>query len=160
MNAPSTAPSILFVCMGNICRSPLAEGMARMHLERAGLDALLDSAGTHDYHPGKPPDPRARAVARECGFCIDALRARQVLDDDFQRFDWILAADTDNLANLRRRRPANSRARLDLLLPWCGLAAGQELPDPYYGDMSNFRDTSRVLAAAMPGLLQRMRTRA
>lgn len=153
-------PSILFVCMGNICRSPLAEGMARMSLANAGIKARLDSAGTHDYHPGSPPDSRARAVAREFGFTIDDLRARQVVAEDFQRFDWMLAADVDNLALLRQRQPRGSHARVSLLLPWCGLAGEEDLVDPYYGDMDGFRVTARLLQEAMTGLLHRLPSQA
>lgn len=152
--------SILFVCMGNICRSPLAEGIARVALQRAGLDLRLDSAGTHDYHPGAAPDERARAVGREFGYPIDDLRARRVRSEDFSAFDLILAADAGNLLWLQRQRPPTARAELSLLLPWCGAAVGSEVPDPYYGEIENFRDTVRLLAGAMPGLLERLRGQA
>ncbi len=152
--------AILFVCMGNICRSPLAEGIARAALGEAGAALRLDSAGTHDYHVGAAPDRRARAVAREFGCDIDDLRARQVADADFARFDLILAADAANLAWLERRRPARARAEVALLLPWCGEPAGCEVPDPYYGDIADFRVTARLLQGAMPGLLRRVRGRA
>ena len=152
--------AILMVCMGNICRSPPAEGLARASLHGAGLDVEVDSAGTHDYHLGAAPDRRARAVAHELGFDIDDLRARQVADEDFSRFDVILAADRANLALLQRRRPAQARAELALLLPWCGGMADGEVPDPYYGDMADFRATARLLRDAMPGLLRRVQGRA
>lgn len=152
--------SILFVCMGNICRSPLAEGMARAALEAAGLDLRLDSAGTHDYHIGREPDPRARAIAREAGCDIDGLRARQVDDEDFHRFDLILAADAANLALLQQRRPRDAGAELALLLPWCGAAPGTELPDPYYGEIDDFRHVTGLLRDAMPRLVQRVQGRA
>lgn len=148
--------SVLFVCMGNICRSPLAEGMARMALDAAGLLLRLDSAGTHAYHIGRGPDPRACAIAREAGCAIDDLRARQVSDDDFRRFDLILAADAANLALLQQRRPHDATAELALLLPWCGAAPGTELPDPYYGDVDDFRHVIGLLNQAMPRLVQRL----
>ncbi len=152
--------SILFVCMGNICRSPLAEGIARVALREAGMAVRLDSAGTHDYHIGAAPDERARKVARESGCGIEDLRARQVVDADFRQFDLILAADRSNLAWLERHCPAQAHAEIALLLPWCGAAAGSEVPDPYYGDIAGFHDTVRLLRGVMPGLLRRVRGQA
>ncbi|HET9047980.1 MAG TPA: low molecular weight protein-tyrosine-phosphatase [Chiayiivirga sp.] len=156
----STIQSILFVCMGNICRSPLAEGVARVSLRHAGLDLRLDSAGTHDYHPGAAPDERARAVGREFGYPIDDLRARRVRSEDFSRFDLILAADASNLRWLQQHRPEQAKADVALLLPWCGAEADLEVPDPYYADMEAFRGTVRLLQGAMPGLLERLRGQA
>lgn len=152
--------SILFVCMGNICRSPLAEGIARAACVEAGLALHLDSAGTHGYHIGAAPDARARAVAREQGLDIDALRARQVTAADFDAFDLILAADADNLAWLQARRPDAARAEVALLLAWCGAGEGAEVPDPYYGGPEDFRATARLLQSAMPGLLRRVMAQA
>lgn len=152
--------SILFVCMGNICRSPLAEGSTRAALAEAGVKLQLDSAGTHGYHIGNPPDARARAVAREFGYAIDDLRARQVAPEDYIRFDLILAADMANLDWLQQRRPDNASAELALLLPWCGEQPGLQLADPYYGEMDDFRVTARQLQAIMPGLLDRVAGRA
>lgn len=152
--------SILFVCMGNICRSPLAEGAARAALAEAGLELRLDSAGTHDYHPGKPPDERARAMAREFGYAIDDLRARQVKPDDYSHFDLILAADKANLEWLQQNQPRDSVAKLSLLLPWCGESPDSELADPYYGDMEGFRVTARQLQTIMPSLLRRVQGQA
>ena len=152
--------AILFVCMGNICRSPLAEGVARVARDEAGLALRLDSAGTHDYHIGHPPDRRARAIAQEIGCGIDDLRARQVGQEDFRCFDLILAADAGNLAWLRQQCPDDARAELALLLPWCGAPPGSEVPDPYHGDIEGFRIVARQLREAMPGLLGRVRGRA
>ena len=160
MTEHSAPVAILFVCMGNICRSPMAEGIARAALHGAGTAVRLDSAGTHDYHIGVAPDERARAVARELRCDIDGLRARQVADADFAQFDLILAADRTNLAWLERRRPSRARAEVALLLPWCGEPAGSEVPDPYYGTIADFRATARLLQNAMPGLLRRVRGRA
>lgn len=148
---------VLFVCMGNICRSPLAEGFARHAATTARIDVMFDSAGTEDYHIGDAPDPRARAVARKHGIDIAALQARQIRDSDFTDFDVILAADRRNLRALQQRQPAASTAELALLLPWCGAAAGTELPDPYYGDTSHFNEVVSLLQGAMPVLLKRLR---
>jgi protein-tyrosine phosphatase len=149
--------SVLFVCMGNICRSPLAEGIARHAFESADAAPAVrfDSAGTHAYHVGQPPDPRAIAVAGHFGVKLGALRARQVDALDFQRFDLILAADRRNLAELKRLRPTSAGAELDLLLPWCGLSR-QDVPDPYYGDVRDFEQVFQLLAQAVEGLRQRL----
>jgi protein-tyrosine phosphatase len=155
MSAPRR---VLFVCMGNICRSPLAEGIARHQFAAQGIGhvADFDSAGTHAYHVGNPPDPRAIAVARERGVDISGLRARQVAVEDFGRFDLMLAADADNLARLRRLRPAAATAATELLLPWAGLAQ-REVPDPYYGGQREFEAVFALLARAAEGLAQRLR---
>jgi protein-tyrosine phosphatase len=144
---------ILFVCMGNICRSPLAEGIARVRA--ATREARFDSAGTEEYHVGSAPDPRARAVARRRGTPIDDLRARQVVPEDFRRFDLILAADHTNLVTLNRLRPNGSAAEVALLLPWSGVGEVEEVPDPYYGGPPDFERVFDLLDAAMPGLLRR-----
>ena len=160
MTQPREPGSILFVCMGNICRSPLAEGATRAALVEAGVKLRLDSAGTHGYHIGNPPDARARAVAHEFGFSIDHLQARQVATEDYARFDLILAADRANLEWLHQHRPGNASAELSLLLPWCGALSDDEVPDPYYGDIADFRATVRLLQDAMPGLLRRVQGQA
>ena len=149
--------SILFVCMGNICRSPLAEGIARVALREAGMAVRLDSAGTHDYHIGAAPDERARKVARESGCGIEDLRARQVVDADFRQFDLILAADRSNLAWLERHCPAQAHAEIALLLPWCGAAAGSEVPDPYYGGAEGFEEVFDMLEEASDNLMDELR---
>src|SRR5690606_24827231 len=136
--AESMIRSILIVCMGNICRSPMAEGMLRQAAREARIDLRVDSAGTEDYHVGSAPDRRACALAASRGTPIDDLVARQVEPEDFHRFDVILAADRRNLAVLQRMRPGSATAELDLLLPWAGRSTPVELPDPYYGDASHF----------------------
>jgi protein-tyrosine phosphatase len=144
--------SILFVCMGNICRSPLAEAAFRAEAERRGLDVTVDSAGTGGWHAGEPPDRRARAAAARNGLDISGQRARQVTRDDFHRFDLILALDEDNLAQLERIRPAAARAHLSLLLDHVEGREGEGVADPYYGDDRHFDVTWADVAEAARGL--------
>ena len=147
---------LLFVCLGNICRSPLAEGAFRAEAARIGLAAEADSAGTGDWHRGEPPDPRAIAAARRKGVDISGLRARQVRPRDFDTFDHVLALDCDNLANLEAIRPARSRARLSLLLDHVPGREGDAVADPYYGDDSHFDITWRDVAEAARALADRL----
>lgn len=135
------APAVLFLCLGNICRSPLAEGAARAAFARAGIAARLDSAGTGDWHVGRPPDPRAQAEARRRGVDISNLRARQLIRADFYRFDLILAADTQNLRDARGFAPADATARLRLMLDLVPGGAGRSVADPYYGEADGFAAT-------------------
>ncbi len=130
---------ILFVCLGNICRSPTVEAVFRHRLRQAGLDSavVIDSAGTGSWHIGKAPDRRATAAARLRGYDLSPLRARQVSPDDFDRFDLILAMDAQNLADLQTIRPAGSAAKLDLFLRRAGLLP-EDVPDPYYGENDGF----------------------
>jgi protein-tyrosine phosphatase len=130
--------SVLFVCLGNICRSPLAEAAFRAEAERLGLDVHIDSAGTGDWHEGHPPDRRAAAVAARNGVDISHLRARQVRPEDFDRFDHIVALDRQNLRDLKRLRPPGSRAALSLLLDHVAGREGQPVADPYYGGEAHF----------------------
>ncbi len=130
--------SVLFVCLGNICRSPLAEAALRREAERLGLELEIDSAGTGDWHVGRPPDPRAAAVARKNGIDISHLRARQVASADFHRFDHIVALDPQNLRDLERLRPASGKAELSLLLDHVEGRAGEAVADPYYGEAEHF----------------------
>ena len=150
---------ILFVCMGNICRSPTAEGILRDKLAAAGLvEAVeLDSAGTGDWHVGKAPDSRAIQAAAGRGYDISDLRARQVTAEDFQRFELILAMDHDNLAWLEQLRPAGG-ALPELFLARQGLALG-EVPDPYYGGAAGFERVLDLLEAACDGLVAEVAAR-
>ena len=150
---------ILFVCMGNICRSPTAEGILRAKLDAAGLaEAVeLDSAGTGDWHVGKAPDARAIQAAAGRGYDIGDLRARQVAKDDFQRFDLILAMDQDNLAWLEQLRP-DEGAVPELFLARQGLAV-DEVPDPYYGGAAGFERVLDLLESACDGLVAEVAAR-
>jgi protein-tyrosine phosphatase len=130
--------SVLFVCLGNICRSPLAEAAFRSEAERLGLDVEIDSAGTGDWHLGHPPDRRAVAVAKRNGIDISHLRARRVAPEDFYRFDHIIALDAQNLADLAVLRPEGAKARLSLLLDHAEGRKGQAVADPYYGQADHF----------------------
>ncbi|HYG48120.1 MAG TPA: low molecular weight protein-tyrosine-phosphatase [Allosphingosinicella sp.] len=144
--------SVLFVCLGNICRSPLAEAAFRREAERLGLDVEVDSAGTGDWHIGYPPDPRAAAVAARNGIDISHLKARLVTPDDFRRFDHIVALDANNLRDLERLRPADGKARLSLLLDHVEGRRGQPVADPYHGDDSHFDVAWRDVSAGAQGL--------
>jgi protein-tyrosine phosphatase len=145
---------LLFVCLGNICRSPLAEAAFRAEAARLGLDVEVDSAGTGGWHEGDPPDRRAIAAAGRNGVDIAHLRARKVRRADFERFDHILALDAENLADLEAIRPAGSRARLALLLDHVPGREGEAVADPYYGGDSHFDTTWRDVSAAARCLAQ------
>jgi len=142
-------PAFLFVCLGNICRSPLAEAAFRAAAEDAGISVIADSAGTGGWHAGEKPDRRSIAAAAKHGIDITGQRARQVEAADFARFDHILALDPQNLADLRRIAPANGRARLRLLLDAVPGWEGRAVDDPYYGGPEDFdRTWDEVRAAA------------
>ncbi|ALH82371.1 low molecular weight protein-tyrosine-phosphatase [Sphingopyxis macrogoltabida] len=146
-------PAILFLCLGNICRSPLAEGAARAAFAAAGIDATLDSAGTADWHIGHPPDRRAQAEARRRGTDIGDLRARQLVREDFYRFDLILAADEANLRDARALAPADAMAKLRLMLDLVPGRAGDSVADPYYGDEGGFAATWDDVGAVAAALV-------
>ena len=146
-------PAVLFVCLGNICRSPLAEGALRAEAERAGLALRIDSAGTADYHVGEPPDPRAIRTARARGAEIAHYRGRQVSADDFHAFTHIFALDHANLANLQRIAPPGHGARLALLLDLVPGREGQAVADPWYGDEAGFAVTWDEVSAAARALV-------
>lgn len=147
---------LLFVCMGNICRSPSAEGVFRRVLAERAPDVAIeiDSAGTHDYHVGNPPDRRAIEAARRRGIDITSLRARQVSRNDFARFDLILAMDEENVDELKRRAPSEYHGRIRLLMEFAANAPLRYVPDPYYGGPSGFEQVLDLLEEAAEGLLE------
>jgi protein-tyrosine phosphatase len=151
------AVSVLMVCLGNICRSPLAEGALRHHADRLGLGLQVDSAGTGDWHIGHPPDHRAQAVAKRLGgIDIGDLRARQLHPGDFDRFDHIIVMDEANLRNVTAMQPQGSRAMLSMLLDHLPGHEGQPVPDPYYGDGAGFDHVWRLVDAAAQELVRRL----
>ncbi len=147
---------ILFVCMGNICRSPTAEGVfRRLARERAPqLPIEIDSAGTHDYHVGEPPDARSVAAAARRGIDLKNLRARQVAADDFERFDLVLAMDRLNHATLLGLAPAQVHERIRLFMEFAGDNDLEDVPDPYYGGPLGFEQVLDLAEAAAAGLLE------
>jgi protein-tyrosine phosphatase len=152
--------SVLMVCMGNICRSPTAEGVLRARLKAAGLAEAVhvDSAGTHGYHVGAPPDARAQRHAQQRGVDLSRLRARRVSEADFERFQFVLAMDEHNLAELERLRPQGHPVQPRLLLDFAQRFAGErEVPDPYYGGPAGFDRVLDLVEDACDGLLQHLR---
>ncbi|MBV8536403.1 MAG: low molecular weight phosphotyrosine protein phosphatase [Alphaproteobacteria bacterium] len=146
---------VLFVCTGNICRSPTAEGVFRAFVERAGLDDRInvDSAGTHGYHIGEPPDARAIAHARRRGYDLSTLRARRVAAADFERFDLILACDLGHHGLLRRLADTAQHGRIAMFLDYAPELGLREIPDPYYGDPRDFEHVLDIVERASQGLL-------
>jgi protein-tyrosine phosphatase len=151
---------ILFVCMGNICRSPTAEGVMRHLLEREALEGeiVIDSAGTGGWHAGSPPDARATEAAAARGIVLRGA-ARQVTDEDFEAFDLLLCADRDNLAALRAIAPEGTAGKVRLLRSFDPASAGGDLdvPDPYYGGEQGFEHVLDLIDAACRGLLGHVR---
>ena len=150
--------SVLFVCMGNICRSPTAEGVFRKVVEDAGMaDAIqIDSAGTHAYHTGEPPDRRAQAAASSRGYKLSEIRARRVADEDFVEFDYVVAMDEDNLFSLKDRATEEATTELVLFLEFSA-SHENEVPDPYYGGASGFERVLDLVEEASRGLLEHIR---
>jgi protein-tyrosine phosphatase len=150
---------VLFICLGNICRSPTAEGVLRALAAREApeLPLEIDSAGTAGYHVGEPPDPRARHAAARRGYDLSELRARVVEPGDFERFDLILAMDQDNLRVLRRRAPAHVHQRLRLFLEFAPDSGTDDVPDPYYGGTKGFEEVLDLVESAARGLLAHLR---
>ena len=146
---------VLFVCMGNICRSPTAEGIFRAQVRAAGLGNVIvtDSAGTHGYHVGEPPDSRAIEAAARRGIDISDLRARRVDVDDFKRFDLVLAMDRENLGLLNRLCPRDAVERPRLFLDFAPDLDAHDVPDPYYGGADGFEHVLDLVEAASRGLL-------
>jgi len=145
--------------MGNICRSPTAEAVFRHYVESAGMsaDIFIDSAGTHDYHIGDKPDARAQHAARQRGYDMSELRGRQVGEDDFRQFDYVLAMDSANLAILQQIAPPDSNTRARLLLEFSRHHRERDVPDPYYGGADGFERVLDMVEDAAQGLLEEIR---
>ncbi len=152
--------NILFVCLGNICRSPTAEAVFRGKLHQQQLEKRIrcDSAGTAGYHAGEAPDRRSMQAALQRGYDMSAQRARQVCEDDFENFDLILAMDHRNLAELRRRASRQHQHKLKLLLEFSD-SPEQEVPDPYYGGRDGFEQVLDLVENACDGLLEYLQER-
>jgi len=152
---------VLFVCLGNICRSPTAEAVFRAVAAREApdLNIEIDSAGTAGYHIGEPPDARSQEAARRRGYDLSALRARIVAAEDFEQFDFILAMDRENLDELQRRAPVSARERIRLFLEFAADGGVEEVPDPYYGGPNGFEEVLDLVEAASRGFLQHLATR-
>jgi protein-tyrosine phosphatase len=150
---------ILFVCMGNICRSPTAEGVTSKILINNRLESIIkvDSAGTHGYHIGEPPDPRTRKAAMKRGIDLSGLRARKVVPEDFERFDLLLAMDHDNLALLKRGARPEHHAKLGLFMSYASRFDTDEVPDPYYGGEQGFELVLDMAEDAARGLIETLR---
>jgi len=149
---------VLFVCLGNICRSPAAEGIFRKLAQEAQVQdqLLIDSAGTSNYHIDEPPDPRMLAAATHRGIALEHLRTRQVTAADFHRFDYVLCMDQRNLQALRQVMPPDATAHVGLLMRYAPTAGFDEVPDPYFGDEAGFEFTLDLLTQACQGLLDHM----
>jgi len=149
---------VLFVCLGNICRSPMAEGVLRVKAQGAGLALDVASAGTGDWHVGEAPDLRAQEAAAARGYDISALRGRQVTRTDFSRFDYLLAMDRKNLAHLQRLAPTSFNGTLRLFLDYAPDAPAREVPDPYFGGEDGFAPVLDLIEEAAKGLIRHLRT--
>lgn len=150
---------VLFVCMGNICRSPTAHGVFQRLVEQTGLiqHIKIDSAGTHAYHIGNPPDPRSQAAALRRGIDLSLQRARRVEADDFKLFDYILAMDQENLLSLRASCPPQHAHKLSLFLEFAPELTVREVPDPYYGAPTGFEQVLDLVEIASEGLMRHLR---
>ena len=157
--AGASRASVLFVCTGNICRSPIAEGVFRTYVEQVGLRerVIIDSAGTGDSQVGQPPDPRAIIAASRRGYELPKRRARLVVVQDFARFDWILAMDKGNLRELQTLRPVAHTGHIGLLLDMAGRAGPSEVPDPYHGTIADFERVIDLVEQGAEGLLAAVR---
>ena len=154
----SVSVAVLFVCLGNICRSPTAEGIFRAQVQAAGLSnrILVDSAGSHAYHEGESPDIRACAAALERGFDLSGQVGRQIKASDFEYFDYILAMDRENLHYLQKMQPAGNHSRIALFLDYAEGREGQSVPDPYLGQADGFALVIDLVESAGRGLLKQI----
>ena len=152
----SQAPSVLFVCLGNICRSPTAEAVFRHKAAEAGLNVKIDSAGTHGYHIGKQPDKRSQSAGTARGYSFKGLKCRRVEESDFEKFDYILAMDESNLSNLRKVSPEEYHDKIHLFLSFAD-TEHQEVPDPYYGGKQGFEMVLDLIESASDGLINTLK---
>lgn len=152
-----TIRRILFVCLGNICRSPLVEAVARQHLAEASLDIEVASCGTGGWHTGEQADPRMRDAADKAGYTLETHRARQLRAADFEHYDLLLAMDSDNLRELQRVAGAQAIHRPSLFLEWAGVASPRDFPDPYYGSLADFSKSVTLAEQGVGGLIERLR---
>ncbi len=152
---------VLFVCMGNICRSPTAQGVLEQRLAAAGLQerVYVDSAGTHGFHQGAPADARARQAAARRGIELGEQKSRRITEEDFAEFDYVIAMDHANLSTLRERCPPEYAHKLSLMLQFLPDAPGEEVPDPYYGGSNGFERVLDLVEQAADGLLEDLRRR-
>lgn len=150
---------VLFVCLGNICRSPTAEGVFRHLVEAEGLSDRIhiDSAGTGDWHIGKAPDPRTIEEAAKRNYDLSGLRARQVSAADFAEFDYVIAMDKENLKNLKAMEPEGYKGHLGLFLAFAPAVEAEEVPDPYYGEQEGFTLVLDMVEKASRGLLEHIK---
>jgi protein-tyrosine phosphatase len=152
---------VLMVCMGNICRSPMAHGVFAKRLRDTGLEHVVevDSAGTHGYHAGEPPDRRAQVTARSRGYELSDLRARRLQEQDFHEFDYILVMDQENLSHAQSLQPEDGKARLHRFLEFAATRSEREVPDPYYGGAQGFEKVLDLVEDAAEGFLSHLRER-
>jgi protein-tyrosine phosphatase len=157
-NKKSGPKRLLFVCTGNICRSPTAEGVLRKYAQDQGLEAeiVIDSAATHDYHPGSPPDPRTIAIARERGYDLSSLRARKVTLKDFEDFDLLFAMDQSHARFLKDMAPAGQEHKIALLLEYAEHPSQKDVPDPYYHDLKKFTEVIELIENITPNLVRKL----
>lgn len=157
-NVRSKQVSVLFVCLGNICRSPSAQAVFEAYIKNAKLShcILVDSCGTASYHINEAPDSRAIAAAKRRGYIMAHLRGRQLCLEDFERFDYILAMDKENLANIQALKPVSSKAQVALFLDFDTQSSIHEVPDPYYGGAQGFEQVLNLIESASVGLLQHL----
>jgi protein-tyrosine phosphatase len=153
-------PAVLFVCLGNICRSPMAEGALRKAASEAGLACEVESVGTAAYHVGEAPDPRAIATARRHGVEISAAIGRQLATTDFDRFTHIIALDKANLAGIMAKAPRGSGAKVSLLMDVVPGRAGEAVADPYHGDENDFEDAWAQITLAIGYLVDKLKSEA
>ena len=153
----ANTPSVLFVCLGNICRSPSAEAVFKKKAQDSGLNIEIDSAGTAGYHKGAAPDKRSQGVGEERGYSFKGLKCRKVEEQDFEKFDYILAMDNENLANLLEACPEEYQHKVSLLLSF-SQSEVQEVPDPYYSGKRGFEYVLDLIEEGADGLLKHIKS--